>query len=456
MQQRIVRWWLDLDQKKLTKVLAVLIAVFLILSVCINAVDSTLLAMTAQSQVSPASVMWQKTYGGAGDDRAFYSLPTQSGSFLAVGSSQSLMENATVGWALMLDAEGNMVWNKTYLEGFGTELRFALSVDGGFLLVGNQFSSTGDVHGYVAKVDVNGNLLWYTTVGSSTLDKIFSAAAAEDGYALFGLTYTAKDQSNGWVVKLNSDGNIMWNKTYTANALRSAVSTDDGGFAVAGYAVSSVGGDYDFTILKLNADGNLVWNYTYGTADDEKAYSIAKAPDGYVVVGDADSRESSTDAWVVKVDLNGKLLWQKTVGGKDADSPAYVTTSQDGYYLVAGFTFSYGAGYRDFWLFKICDAGQVLWSCTQGTDSYQEAYGVVEQGPNSYVMVGWTDPIGHPELVGKKTYDIYIAEVSVEPVNAVLSSAKWVEYLFLALALAASLALISKLYVARQPKLEQK
>jgi hypothetical protein len=139
---------------------------------------------------------------------------------------------------------------------------------------------------------------------------------------------------------------------------------------------------------------------------------MTKAVNGYVLVGEIESQTASTDAWVLKVDENGSKVWAKTVGGKEADSPAYVTTSKDGGYLVVGFTFSFGQGQRDFWFFKINDQGQIILSLTQGDAGFQEAYCVIEKN-NSYVMVGWTDPIGQPALIGKKMYDFYIIELSI-------------------------------------------
>ena len=117
--------------------------------------------VTTSVSVLPANVIWEKTFGGAADDRAFYSVPTGDG-FLVVGSTRSIVANTTVGWALKLDVDGNAVWNKTYLEGFGTEIRYAVNLTDGFLLVGNEFFASGNVNGYVAKIDNQGNLLWKT------------------------------------------------------------------------------------------------------------------------------------------------------------------------------------------------------------------------------------------------------------------------------------------------------
>ena len=95
---------------------------------------------------------------------------------------------------------------------------------------------------------------------------------------------------------------------------------------------------------------------------------------------------------------------------------------------LQGFTFSFGAGNRDFWLFKINDQGQIQFSCTQGDAGYQEAYSVLETGSNSYVMVGWTDPIGQQALIGKATYDFYVIKLSVAHSNNGISSFQFIAY----------------------------
>ena len=86
------------------------------------------------------------------------------------------MPNSTVGWALMLDGEGNAVWNKTYLEGSGTELRYAINLTDGFLFVGNEFFASGEVNGFVVRTDSQGTPVWNTTLGTGEgVNKLFSA-----------------------------------------------------------------------------------------------------------------------------------------------------------------------------------------------------------------------------------------------------------------------------------------
>ena len=104
-----------MNQNKAFKILAVLLTVLIALSIGVSAAQPSKALNAGDSlvTVSPANLIWQKTYGGLPDDRAFCMLPTQNG-YLVVGSTKSIVPNATVGWALMLDKDGHALWNKTY------------------------------------------------------------------------------------------------------------------------------------------------------------------------------------------------------------------------------------------------------------------------------------------------------------------------------------------------------
>jgi hypothetical protein len=359
-----------------------------------------------------SQVVWQKTYGGSEDDRAFYAIDNSEG-YLVIGSTKSSSENTTLGWAIQIDSEGNTIWNKTYLTGIGTELRCALNLTDGYLLVGNEYLKGNVINGFVTKTDNEGNVVWRTTFDNKNVDKLFSAIQAPDGFILLGSTFNNENNiSVAWAVKLDLDGQILWNNDYlkgTESTIRQGILAPDGSYICAGYTKSS---DYQFLVLKIDPTGKLVWNQTYGQESSQKAYSITEVNDGCVIVGDKVSLTSDSDAWVIKIDWNGILMWERTIGGKDADSAAVVSSLEDGNYLVSGFTFSYGEGNRDVWLFKISNAGDVVWSCTVGDRGYQEAYQVFDAGKNQYMIFGWTDPPKEPELIGKAQYDFYVAKIN--------------------------------------------
>jgi hypothetical protein len=439
-----------MNRDKTVKTIVVLLAILIVSTINVSAAQTPLplkVEVNTLASVPPADVFWAKTYGDVADDRAFYALPINDG-YLVVGSSRSIVVNTTVGWVLRLNGNGDVVWNKTFLEGWGTELRYAVNITDGYLLVGNEFFASGQVSGYVVRINNQGDLQWIKNLAQGTTGKLFSGIATIDGFAVFGLSsQSIGGKSSVWAVKLDVSGNVVWSRTYGGfvdGAARSAVLKQNGDYLMAGYVDSKGNGNYNFYLLELNAIGDIVWNNTYGGEGSQKAYSIAKANDGYVVVGDIQLPNSATDAWVLKVDLAGNVLWNKSVGGKDADSAAHVTTVMDGGYLVAGFTFSFGEGNRDFWLFKISDSGEVLWSCTQGDKGFQEAYAVIE-ADNAYVMVGWTDPIGQTALIGKATYDFSIVKLGVPQNSSGLPNFQLTTYI--ALAIAVSLIILILLFI---------
>jgi len=418
---------------------------FLLLTINIlltpNLRSSTVSATSKSDSVNllEANVLWERNYGGAGDDRAFYAATVADG-FVVVGSSSSFKQDETAAWVLRLDHEGNMLWNQTFLEGAGSEFRFVLDLDDGFLLVGNVFLPSGDTDGYVVRIDDEGKLCWNSTLGGKEVDKLFSALKVQDGFVLVGLTHSFGNDSEVWVVKTDFDGSEVWNKTYGGtmeDAGRAIAATEGNHCVVAGYTNSMGNGDYDFLLLKIDASGNIAWNKTYGGPQSDKAYAIAETAGGCVIVGDTRSKgEGESDAWIIKVDVNGNLVWERTVGGEGFDMPTCITVSNYQGYLVGGFTFSFGKGERDFWLFKVDDSGNVQWSCTVGRTEFEEAYSVLEVAENEFVMAGWTNSIGQGH------YDFYVAKVSVENDGDWLSA-----YNFIASALILSAIVIVALVV---------
>ncbi|MBN1358803.1 hypothetical protein JW988_08560, partial [Candidatus Bathyarchaeota archaeon] len=243
-----------------------------------NFILSTASATTDSKTVNllEATMVWERTYGGADDDRAFHMVALADG-FVVVGSSKSLRQDETVAWVLRLDSAGNVLWNQTFFEGEGSEFRSVLDLDDGFLLVGNVFLPSGNIDGYVVKVDDEGSMRWNITLGGEEVDKLFSAVETQDGFVLAGLTYSFGDDSEVWVAKIDDDGSDVWSKTYggaVEDAGRAVARIEDDCYVVAGYTNSGGSGDYDFLLLGIDDSGNMAWNKTYGGLESDKAYAV--------------------------------------------------------------------------------------------------------------------------------------------------------------------------------------
>jgi hypothetical protein len=369
----------------------------------------------ADNVVNGGNLVWEKTFGGTADDRAYYSTATDNG-VLVVGSTRSIIANQTIAWVLRLDGEGNLVWNKTYPAGVGSEFRYIINLDDGFLLVGNMFPSSVDINGFVVKIDGQGNIQWNVTVSKEKINRLFGAAKATDGFVLAGLTQSSDNNGNGdaLLIKISENGQVVWNKTYGwsgDDAARSVATLDGDTFYVAGYTDSVGNGNFDFLLLKVDSNGNLLTNQTYGGAESDKAYAIAPTGDGFVIAGDTRSQGAGdSDALIIKVCRECQEQWTHTYGGSNFDSPTYIKALADGSgFVVCGTTFSFGNGYRDFWLLKLDNSRNQLASCTVGRAGYEEAYAAVEVSQNNFVMAGWVS-----QSLQGQPYDFYVVKIVVE------------------------------------------
>jgi len=238
---------------------------------------------------------------------------------------------------------------------------------------------------------------WANTYGGSSDDYAYSIQQTSDGgYIVAGYTNSfGAGGTDAWVLKLDANGNVQWQKTYGGSSDDYAYSiqqTSDGGYIVAGYTESFGAGYADVWVLKLDANGNVQWQKTYGGSGWDEAYSIQRTLDGgYIVAGWTDSfGAGGTDAWVLKLDANGNVQWQKTYGGTYDDYANSIQQTSDGGYIVAGRTYSFGAGGTDVWVLKLDSSGNVQWQKTYGGTYDDYANSIQQTSDGGYIVAGVT------------------------------------------------------------------
>ena len=104
---------------------------------------------------------------------------------------------------------------------------------------------------------------------------------------------------------------------------------------------------------------NLLWNQTYGGTSEDRGYSVLAASDGgYIIAGSTGSFSGpfgagESDVYLVKTNSEGNMLWSQTYGGTDDEYGRSVQVASDGGYIIAGETYSFGAGRADIYLVRI-------------------------------------------------------------------------------------------------------
>jgi hypothetical protein len=258
---------------------------------------------------SAGNQQWSKTFGGTETDFAMSVKQTTVGGYIIAGYTKSYGAGLFDVWLIKVDPNGDPIWEKTF-GGTGDDFGYSvdLTSDGGYVVVGSQSSFT--LGGYdigFLKVDDNGNLVWLKNFGGTLSDQGYSVKAASDGgYIIAGSTSSfGAGGSDVWLIKTNSAGTEQWIKTYGGaddDDGRSVDETSDGCYVITGDTRSFGAGSYDVGFLKVDSVGNLVWITTFGGLLADHGRSVMCTSDGgFIITGGTNSFSvGGEDVWAIK------------------------------------------------------------------------------------------------------------------------------------------------------------
>ncbi len=324
--------------------------------------------------LASATSMWSKTYGGAGNDTGQgQTVQTSDGGYAISGDTNSSGAGGMDFWLIKTDASGNMQWNKTYGGALDESAKHMTQAsDGGYAISGGTYSfGAGGQDAWLVKTDANGNMLWNKTYGGTGDDSGYGLVQTSDGgYAIVVITNSfGAGGYDTWLIKTDASGNMQWNQTYGGaqdDWGYYLIQSSDGGYAMEGYTRSF--GGYKVYLVKADADGNMQWNKTYAisTLPNIGHYAIQTADGGYAIVGWTYISGQDQDFTLYKTDADGNLQWDMTYGGAEVENGYAVLQDSDGGYVLTGNTNSFGAGGTDIWLVKTDELGVVPEGLTLG------------------------------------------------------------------------------------------
>jgi len=169
--------------------------------------------------------------------------------------------------------------------------------------------------------------------------------------------------------------------------------TSDGGYIIAGKTDSFGAGGDDFYLVKTDAKGDTIWTRTYGGYDWDVANSVQQTSDGgYIIAGGTYSFGAGEyDIYLVKTDSIGNTLWTRTYGGSGQDVSYCVQQTSDGGYIISGAIELVWTDNYDVWLIKTDASGDDLWTRTYGGDNSDERGRCVQQTTDGgYIIAGHT------------------------------------------------------------------
>ncbi len=411
------------------------------------------------------SPQWKKSFGGTDFESAQKIRATADGGYIVAGITFSTDGNITTNkgicdaWLVKLNANGNMVWQRTY-GGSNDDGAYDVqqTTDGGYIIAGYTKSNDGDVNAFrgatdcwIIKTDANGNIQWQRSMGGTEMEVATAIRQTHDGgYAFTGYTFSGngdvtqhRDNTNHqdyWLVKLDAAGNKVWDKCYGGpdhDFPNDLTVTADGGFAVTGYTlqngldVTGHTGKRDIWVIRTSNTGTLLWQRTVGGTEYDVSHSIATTTNGFIIAGQTSSsngdipqNKGQVDAFLLQLANDGTVQWVTTYGGSSLDVFRQVVVTTDGYLAIGSAESNdhdvQGAkGSSDFWLVKTTFNGNIEWTKNFGGSSIDDAVTISLRG-EEIAFAGTSFSIDDDVLDGIGGGDWWIGTAKIQKVLPVI------------------------------------
>lgn len=163
------------------------------------------------------------------------------------------------------------------------------------------------------------------------------------------------------------------------------------------------------TFLNMSASAMNAQSYqrTFGGTNNDSGRDFEITPDGgCMIAGQTYSFGAGwSDVYVIKTNSSGVKEWEKTFGGGGDDYAYSIVKVPGGGYVIAGSTKSMGAGSDDFYLLKIDENGNKVWEKAYGTSGIDIGREAVPTADGGFIFIGYTQSNGYDMMLIKTSGD---------------------------------------------------
>lgn len=322
--------------------------------------------LIAPAMLSAQMTTFRFSYDVGAFDIAGGMVQTPMGEFVVAGLNNSF--GPYYGNAFKIDANGNVVWAKSYTAGFASSFSDIKNVSsGGFIMTGQSTSGGGGA--ILVRIDAAGNIMWANryqlpNIGAGNASSEWGSSVIEtsDGgflvgggvdYFWDGVSATTVDTTSALGFKVNSGGTLQWSKVWTISVanpdehyINDVAESADGYFFVGesseGTGTLSSDGDYpsQTLIVKTDFSGNLTYIRRWGASGTSQGINASiRLSSGNILLGGYDD----VHAWLITIagtgGANPAILYNRRLNGSALGS-IYVIQDimecSDGNYSIIG------------------------------------------------------------------------------------------------------------------------
>ncbi len=349
-----------------------------------------ILLQVVDNGFSQPEVDWVYTCGGERMEGYAKAIALDNGNLALAGTSRAHGRELGDLWLVVVDQNGEEVWNEVYGEEAPEECVGIISTnDGGFALIG----ITG-FWSILVKADEDGEEEWFRTFEERPAPWFYSALQnANNEYIIGGF-----QGGNVLLMSTDENGEEQWSRDFGGDGddyCFSIIQDVNDEYILAGYTESFGNGWDDFYLICVNSEGEEQWSQTYGRDGSEQCQSVIQTDDdGYILAGYSTSfGEGDEDGWVVKVNSAGEEEWSRAFVEEGDNRFNDIIQTADGGYAIAGYLNMPDMRFTDFWLVKVDEHGEELWTLTWGDVSSDQCFSIVQTEDFGYALSGFTSSV---------------------------------------------------------------
>jgi len=136
---------------------------------------------------------------------------------------------------------------------------------------------------------------------------------------------------------------VIWDRHYGSSNSEVAsrfLSTDDGGYLIAGETDHFEQVARDIYLIKINANGEEEWSHYYGNPENDACGDLVVTSDGgYLIVGSTWIQGANLAIWLIKIDQNGDVEWDNHYAGEGHEHGIRGFQMDDGGFAVLGYSY---------------------------------------------------------------------------------------------------------------------
>ncbi|MDZ4822598.1 MAG: hypothetical protein SH856_03995 [Flavobacteriales bacterium] len=131
---------------------------------------------------------------------------------------------------------------------------------------------------------------------------------------------------------------------------------------------------------------------TYGGPYYEEGRQIIECSDyGYIVIGTTGSDQlNNTDFYLLRLDDDLNCVWSKNLGGVEVEWGYSIVEDAFGTFYICGYTNSFGNGAYDALVYRVDANGEIIWQHTYGGTDWDFVYKIIAHPTSGFLLCGKT------------------------------------------------------------------